>query len=231
MVARAAFSRSVRSSRVAGSGGTTGMLRWMPDHVIRVAGADGRGDLGAPVAALGAVAGVAEPAHQLVPGVGDLLGPPARPAGLAAEAVAGQRRADHVESVRGVAAVRRRIGERPDDLAELDDRARPAVRDDQRQRVLAGRADVQEVDVQAVDLGAELREAVQPGLGRPPVVAVQPVLAQFAGVRPAERPGSSRPRSRASGHRVRRSRSRRSSRSASGTSIRNGVMSSLTRPS
>ena len=47
---------------------------------------------------------------------------------------------------------------------------------------VAGGADVQEVDVEAVDLGAELREAVQPGLARPPVVVLQPVPAQFAGV-------------------------------------------------
>ena len=53
-------------------------------------------------------------------------------------------------------AVRGGIGERLDDLQLLDDRARPPVRDDQRQRVLVLGADVDEVDVQPVDLGHEV---------------------------------------------------------------------------
>ena len=66
-----------------------------------------------------------------------------------------------MEGVRLAAAVRRRIGERLDDLQLLDDRAGPAVRDDQRERVLVPRADVDEVDVQPVDLGQEVRQSVQ----------------------------------------------------------------------
>jgi len=89
---------------------------------------------------------------------------------------------------------------------------------------------VQEVDVQAVDPGAELGEAVQPGLARPPVVSLQPVLAQLAG-QSSGTPWDQSSTVAASGHRVRVSRSRKSSRSASGTLIRNGVMSSLTSPS
>ena len=61
-----------------------------------------------------------------------------------------------------LAAVRRGIGQRPDDLQLLDDRAGPAVRDDQRQRVRVLRADVDEVDVEPVDLGDELRQGVEP---------------------------------------------------------------------
>jgi hypothetical protein len=41
-----------------------------------------------------------------------------------------------MERVRLAGAMRRRIGERLDDLQLLDDRAGPAVRDDQRERVL-----------------------------------------------------------------------------------------------
>ena len=62
-----------------------------------------------------------------------------------------------MEGVRCAAAMCRRIGERLDDLQLLDDRTRPAVRDDQRQRIFVLRADVDEVDVQAVDLGDEIR--------------------------------------------------------------------------
>ena len=46
-----------------------------------------------------------------------------------------------------------------------------------------GRALMDEVDVDAVDLGDELVEPVEGGLARTPVVFVGPVLAQFTGVR------------------------------------------------
>ena len=48
--------------------------------------------------------------------------------------------------------------------------------DDQRQRVRLGGADVEEVDVLAVDLGRELRMGVDPSLGSPPVVLASPVV-------------------------------------------------------
>jgi hypothetical protein len=40
-----------------------------------------------------------------------------------------------VERVRRVAAVRDRVGQRADDVEELDDRARPAVGEDQREGI------------------------------------------------------------------------------------------------
>ena len=92
------------------------------------------------------------------------IGIPAGRGRLAREAVARQRRDDDVEGVRGAAAMRGRIGQRLDDLQLLDDRAGPAVGDDHRQGVLMLRADVDEVDVQPVDLGDELRQGVQPRL-------------------------------------------------------------------
>ena len=60
-------------------------------------------------------------------------------------------------------------------VEELDDRAGPAVGDDQRQRVGFGRARVDEVHARAVDLGDEVVERVEPRLGAPPVVLVAPV--------------------------------------------------------
>ena len=56
------------------------------------------------------------------------------------------------------------IGQRIDDLHLLDDRAGPAVRDDHRQRIFMLRADVNEMNVEPVDLGDELRQGVQPRL-------------------------------------------------------------------
>ena len=53
------------------------------------------------------------------------------------------------------------IGERFDDLHLLDDRSRPSVRDDDRQRVLVLRANVDEMNVEAVDLGDEIRHGIQ----------------------------------------------------------------------
>ena len=99
-------------------------------------------------------------------------GPQPVPVGLAGKAVARHRRDDDVESVLGAAAVRGRIRERADDLELLDDRAGPAVRDDQRQRILVTGTDVDEVDVHPVDVGDELRKRVQLRFRLAPVVAV-----------------------------------------------------------
>ena len=76
-------------------------------------------------------------------------------------------------------AVRRGIGQSIDDLQLLDDRSWPSVIDDERQRVLVPRPDVDEVDVQPVDLGDELRERVQVRLDRPPVVVRHPVAREL----------------------------------------------------
>ena len=62
-----------------------------------------------------------------------------------------------MERVRCARAMRRRIGQRLDDLQLLDDRAGPSVRDEERQRVLVLGTDVDEVNVQPVDLGDEVR--------------------------------------------------------------------------
>ena len=110
------------------------------------------GDGRAPVAALGDVARVSEALHQLRPGARDAVGVPAGAGRLAGEAVARHGRDDDVEGVLGAAAVRGRIRERTDDLELLDDRSRPTVRDDHRQRIRVARADVDEVNVDAVDL-------------------------------------------------------------------------------
>ena len=140
--------------------------------------ADARGDARAPVAAHRAVARVAEAGHERGPRPRGPLHAPARFRRDLAEAVAGQRRDDEVERVGGIG----RIGERPDDLQVLDDRARPPVGHHERHRVRVPRAHVQEVDVDAVDLRAEPGHRVEPGLRRAPVVAVRPVGAQLAQV-------------------------------------------------
>src|SRR5918997_1122284 len=80
-----------------------------------------------------------------------------------------------MESVVRARAMRRGIGQWIDDLQLLDDRSGPSVRDEERQRVFVLRANVDEVDVQPVDLGDEVRYALQLLLALPPVVLVLPV--------------------------------------------------------
>jgi hypothetical protein len=65
-----------------------------------------------------------------------------------------------------------------DHAEELDDRAGPAMRQHQCRVVRAGTALMQDVDGVAVDLGHELREAVDRGLLGTPVEAVDPIVAE-----------------------------------------------------
>ena len=75
--------------------------------------------------------------------------------------------------------MRRGIGQWIDDLQLLDDRARPAMRDDERQRVLMLRTHVDEMNVEPVDLGDELRQGVEPRLHLAPVVIRRPIAREF----------------------------------------------------
>jgi hypothetical protein len=83
-----------------------------------------------------------------------------------------------MEGIRRAGAVIRGIGERIDDLELLDRRARPPVRDDERQGVLVLGANVNEVDVDPVDLGDEVREGGKAFLELAPVVIRCPVAGQ-----------------------------------------------------
>ena len=149
------------------------------DQAVESDSAHRVGDLGAHVAALRDVARVAEAPHELVPGLTDADGAPAELGRLVGEAVAGDGRQHEVERVLGTAAVRGRISEGADGLEQFDDRARPAVRHDQRQRVLVRRLHVDEVDVQPVDLGLELRQRVQSRFAPAPVVFGRPVAGEL----------------------------------------------------
>ena len=71
--------------------------------------------------------------------------------------------------------MRSRVAKGADNVQHLEDGTWPAVRDDERQRVLVWRLDVDEVDVEAIDLRDELRQRVQPRLEPPEVVLGGPV--------------------------------------------------------
>src|SRR4051794_18114494 len=92
-------------------------------------------DRRAPVAALRDITRVPQTLHQLRPGPRDAVGVPTGPGRSAGEAITRQGWDDDLESVRSAAAMRSWICERTDNLQLLDDRAGPAVRDDQRQRI------------------------------------------------------------------------------------------------
>src|ERR687894_1963396 len=84
-----------------------------------------------------------------------------------------------MERLRCARAMGGRIREGTDDLQLLDDRAGPAVADEERQRILVLRADVDEMDVETIDPGDAVRQGVEPRLALPPVVVVQPVLGEL----------------------------------------------------
>src|SRR6266508_4238658 len=161
-----------------------------PDDVFGIDPAQRERDHRAGVAALREVAVVAEAAHQLGPGLSHPLGAPAGAAVRPGEPEPGDGGNHQVERVGRVAAVAARVVQRPDDVEELCDAARPAVGDQQRAGVRLRRAHVEEVDVHSVDLGDELRVRVQPRLCLAPVVGGAPVLRQLLEVaeRDAARP-------------------------------------------
>jgi len=80
-----------------------------------------------------------------------------------------------VEGILGAAAMGGGVDERVDGLEQLHHRAGPTMGHDQRQRIGMARLHVDEVDVEAVDLGDELRQGIEPRLGLAPVVAAAPV--------------------------------------------------------
>ena len=144
---------------------------------------DAAGHHRAPVPTLRHVAIVAQALHQLAPGAADAFDAPAPGGRLVGEAVARQCGAHDVEGILRLAAITGGVGERADDLQELDDRAWPAVRHHQWQRVGVRRADVQEMEAQAVDTGAELREGVEALRHALHVVLRGPVAAHLLHVR------------------------------------------------
>jgi hypothetical protein len=84
-----------------------------------------------------------------------------------------------MEGIRSAPAMGRGVSKRIDDLQLLDDRTGPSMVDDQRQRILMRRTNVNEVNVQTVDLGDELRQGVQLRLALAPVVLRRPVAREF----------------------------------------------------
>ena len=138
-----------------------------------------RAHRGSPIAALRAVTLITQSLHQLRPNGRRALNAPASRGRLVAEREARQRWAHHMKRVSWVPTVRGRIGQRSDDLEELDNRAGPAMSDHQRQRVDDRGTHVQKMDPEPVDLGPKLRKSIKPSLPRTPVIRRSPVVTQI----------------------------------------------------
>ena len=98
------------------------------------------------------------------------------------ESDARHRRDHEVESVGGIASVSGGVTERSSQVEVLEDRHRPAMGADERQRVGLGGTHVDEVDLLPVDRRRELGIGVQPGLVRAPVEACAPVVDELANI-------------------------------------------------
>src|SRR5690348_6667722 len=80
-----------------------------------------------------------------------------------------------MERVRCASAMSRRVGQGIDNLELLDDRAGPAMRDDERKGIVMPGTNVDEMNVQSVDCGDELREGIEACLDFSPVIVALPV--------------------------------------------------------
>jgi hypothetical protein len=148
------------------------------DEAIRMIEGDEARDDGADVVGVRPESRIAELLHQLDPEARDAgarHASSARPVGVAEP---GDRGDDHVEAVRLMPSVSRRVAEARDELDHLDERAGPPVDEEQRH----GRGPLpaldDDVDVQALDLYPELRELVEPPFLRSPVEVGRPVRDQ-----------------------------------------------------
>ena len=71
-----------------------------------------------------------------------------------------------------------RIGEWADDFQLLDDGAGPPVGDDERQRIFMFRTNVNEMNIQPIDFGDEIRQGVQLGLDLAPIILGRPIAGE-----------------------------------------------------
>ncbi len=155
------------------------MLQVQADHPVGMAMAEEGSDEGTDVCPLRGKAPIAEPVHQYRPQVGNIGMEHARLGERTGKAETGQGRDDHVESICRIAAVRRRIGERADNLAEIPECPRPAVSHDQGHGAGALAPDMHEMDRYAIDHGPELRPGIHRRFVVAPVIAIEPMGRQF----------------------------------------------------
>ncbi len=81
-----------------------------------------------------------------------------------------------MERILGAPTVRLRIGQRTDHVEKLDDRPRPAVREEDRQGICVLGTHMQKVNSQTVERRAKLWKRVEPALKPPHVIPISPIV-------------------------------------------------------
>src|SRR4029453_15914061 len=137
-----------------------------------------RGNPGPEISALSPVALVTQTTHEAVPQSGDVLIVHAHLTGPLGEPVTRKGRDDDVKGGT-VDAVSVWIGQEWHERKQLDECARPAVGQNQRNAVPVSGPLMDEVDVDAVEPGAELMECVQLALLCAPIELVGPIGQQL----------------------------------------------------
>ena len=115
------------------------------------------GNPGPEISALSTVALVTQATHEAMPQTGDMLIVHAHLSGPIGKPVTRHRGDDYIEGIFCAPTMSRGIGQWIDDLHLLNDRPGPSVGDDERQRILMFRANVDEMNVQPIDLRDEIR--------------------------------------------------------------------------
>ena len=121
------------------------------NHWLGIVQCHERGNPGPEISALSPVALVTQPTHEAVPQPGDVLIVHAHLSGPLGEPVTRQRRDDDVKGGT-LDAVGVWIGQERHERKQLDERARPAMGQDQRNAVPVSGPLMDEVDVDAVEL-------------------------------------------------------------------------------
>ena len=135
----------------------------------------------APISALRAEAPVAKHVrHQIRQAIGNGFQAEPRLARLEGQAIARQGRCDDGEGILGIATEAGRLGQARNEIEEFKDRSRPTMRKQQRHRVWPFAPHMQEMQINAVKFGAELRKGVQRGFLRAPIKTLLPIGQQIA---------------------------------------------------
>ena len=145
--------------------GQTGCSQVHTDHGVGLGTGQTGGDPGPEITSVSGVALITQAVdHQPMPQHRDRLR--AQPAGrrCGREAEPGQRRHDNAKRVRRVTAMRRRVTQQRQQVQIFAERARPAMGQQQRQRIRATPRGVHQVHQLTVHIGPQVSQQIQPGL-------------------------------------------------------------------
>src|SRR5439155_5990499 len=148
------------------------------DHWLGIVQGHERGNPGPEISALSPVMLVTQTTHEAVPQSGDVLIVYAHLTGPLGEPVTRKGGDDDVKG-RTVNAVGVWIGQEWHERKQLDERARPAMGQDQRNAVPVSGPLMDEVDMDAIELGLELIDRVQLALLCAPIEPVGPIRKQL----------------------------------------------------